>query len=264
MGRRDTHWIAESETGRHLEWESETTIFEPDHRIAWRSFRGAVDTDGEVVLEELALRKTLVHMVVGYDVRGHRELGLHIFGRQPVRQLEEDLRRLKRIAERGPGRRSEDDVSWSGREPGPSVDYASAREGRRELEQRGDSFGAPDRLSYGERVYNRGRALRDEAGPIGTRRSEGVPRYPEEHERNESFRREYEIDRGFASRSADRGYLERGDEPRRRYAMTPRERERDRAEQRELERRRWRETFNLRGVDRLLDDNEPGRWRRRD
>ena len=65
-GRRYTRWRADTPFGMDVEWETETTVFEPDHRIAWRSVRGDVDTDGEVVFTEIDPRTTRLRLVLGY------------------------------------------------------------------------------------------------------------------------------------------------------------------------------------------------------
>src|SRR5215210_4314693 len=65
-GRRYTRWAAEAPLGTEVEWEAETTRFEPDHRIAWRSVRGDVDTEGEVFFEETERGTTLLRVVLGY------------------------------------------------------------------------------------------------------------------------------------------------------------------------------------------------------
>ncbi|HEX8072985.1 MAG TPA: SRPBCC family protein [Pyrinomonadaceae bacterium] len=110
-GRRYTRWRADTPLGMDIEWEAETTIFEPDRRIAWRSVRGDVETDGEVVFSELAPRRTRLRIVLGYAPPAGRlgDAFARLLGRDPAEELREDLQRFKRLAERadgGRGRRS--------------------------------------------------------------------------------------------------------------------------------------------------------------
>src|SRR2546421_1119137 len=110
-GRRYTRWRADTPFGMDVEWETETTVFEPDHRIAWRSVRGDVDTDGEVVFTEIDPRTTRLRLVLGYAPPAGRvgDAFARLFGRNPAAELTEDLHRFKRIAERtsADGRRRE-------------------------------------------------------------------------------------------------------------------------------------------------------------
>lgn len=100
-GRRYTKWAAEAPLGTEVEWEAETTVFEPDHRIAWRSVRGDVDTEGEVVFEETRRGTTLMRVVLGYALPAGRlgEMVARLFGKDPERQLEDDLVRFAAVAE---------------------------------------------------------------------------------------------------------------------------------------------------------------------
>lgn len=101
-GRRFMRWRADAPLGMDIEWETEITIFEPDRRIAWRSVRGDVDTDGEVVFTELDPHTTRMRLVLGYAPPAGRlgDAFARLFGRNPEAELDEDLQRFKRIAER--------------------------------------------------------------------------------------------------------------------------------------------------------------------
>lgn len=100
-GPHHTHWVCETALG-DVEWEAETTHFEPDRRIVWRSVRGDVDADGEAVFSETPAGTTLVRMVVGYDTPSGRTgpAVARFFGWHPARQLEEDLEQFSRVAAR--------------------------------------------------------------------------------------------------------------------------------------------------------------------
>ena len=73
-GRRYTRWTAEAPLGSSVEWEAETIAFEPDQRIAWRSVRGDVWTEGEVDFYETARGTTLVRVILGYDPPAVRDV----------------------------------------------------------------------------------------------------------------------------------------------------------------------------------------------
>src|SRR5215210_4654672 len=100
-GRRYTRWTAEAPLGSSVEWEAETIAFEPDQRIAWRSVRGDVLTEGEVVFQATARGTTLVRVRLGYDPPAGRlgALVARLFGTNPEEQLEEDLERFAEVAE---------------------------------------------------------------------------------------------------------------------------------------------------------------------
>jgi len=52
-GENLTKWAADAPLGINVEWEAEITAFEPNRKIAWRTVRGDVDTDGEVTFESI-------------------------------------------------------------------------------------------------------------------------------------------------------------------------------------------------------------------
>jgi uncharacterized membrane protein len=124
-GRRYTRWTADAPFGSSVEWEAETTSFEPDHRIAWRTVRGDVYTQGEVIFEETRRGTTRLRIVLGYDPPAGRlgALVAHLFGKDPEQQLEEDLERFAEAVE-GRHRRARRG-SYNGREAraGAREDY---------------------------------------------------------------------------------------------------------------------------------------------
>ena len=114
-GRRYTRWTADAPFGSSVEWEAETTSFEPDHRIAWRTVRGDVYTEGEVIFEETRRGTTRMRVVLGYDPPAGRlgTLVASLFGKNPEQQLEEDLERFADVVE---GRRGTRRDSYDGRD----------------------------------------------------------------------------------------------------------------------------------------------------
>jgi len=101
-GKRTTRWRAGTALGIDVTWNAETTVYEPDHRIVWRSVDGDVKTDAEAIFEETPRDTTLLRVVLGYATPSGRSgaEAARFFGKLPGQQLEEDLERFRRIAER--------------------------------------------------------------------------------------------------------------------------------------------------------------------
>ena len=101
-GRRTFRWVAETALDLEVEWEAEVVVFAPDRRIVWRSVGGDIHADCEAVFSMTPEGTTLLRVVRGYDTPGGRtgRAVARFFGRHPEEQLEEDLARLKRLAER--------------------------------------------------------------------------------------------------------------------------------------------------------------------
>ena len=245
-GRRYMRWAADAPLGTTVEWESEITVFQPDQRIAWRSVRGDIETDGEVIFQETGRRATLLRIVLGYSPPGGRlgDAVARLFGTNPEQKLEEDLERFKRIAEGrdGDGRRShryaerdeERDYVARGRYEKREYDER-ARYGRREPfigagdydEERAgrgsahDERGSPrlggsyagmreQRDEEGERGGRDERRARDASSAARRSQSEGIRRYNEEREREARRLREDEEKRRYddARRASSRSYRE--------------------------------------------------------
>jgi hypothetical protein len=242
----------------YAEWEAELTVYEPDHRLVWRSVRGDIHADGEAIISETPEGTALLHVVLGFGTPLGRSgaQAARFFGVQPGRQLEEDLERFRRLAERG-GRGRE-----GYRGEGRRASFAPVMS-RREEPRRG---GQQDRRPTRAREEGRGR---DDALPP-PRRDETATRrrdYDDDVRRrdyDEVRRRDYDDAprrvEGRVSRGPEREGGEREYEPR--YALTPRERERERDAYERKYDPRVSETFGRRGVDRLLDESPDGRRRR--
>lgn len=109
-GRRTFRWTAETALDIDVEWEAEVVVFAPDRRIVWRSIGGDIHADCEAVFSETPDGMTLLRLVRGYDTPGGRtgRAVARFFGRHPEAQLEEDLVRLRRLAERRRTERRDD------------------------------------------------------------------------------------------------------------------------------------------------------------
>ncbi|HEX6289642.1 MAG TPA: SRPBCC family protein [Herpetosiphonaceae bacterium] len=96
-GERLSHWVASGPLGMSVEWDAETTMLEPNKRIAWNSRdNGDITTSGQVTFTELGNDQTEIHVVLKYDppagVVGDAVAKLFS---NPQSQLEEDLERFK-------------------------------------------------------------------------------------------------------------------------------------------------------------------------
>src|SRR3982751_2174135 len=100
-GENYTRWTADAPLGINVEWEAETTAFEPNRRIAWRTVRGDVEMEGEVTFEKSGRNKTSMHVALGYKPpAGHLgTLIAKLFGNDPEKEIDEELRHFKKLAE---------------------------------------------------------------------------------------------------------------------------------------------------------------------
>jgi uncharacterized membrane protein len=101
VDERHTKWTANAPL-MSVEWEAETTAFEPDRRIAWRTVRGDVEMDGDVTFEETKSGATRMHISLGYEPPAGRlgSLVAHLLGSDPEQQIDEELKRFAQMAEK--------------------------------------------------------------------------------------------------------------------------------------------------------------------
>jgi uncharacterized membrane protein len=105
LGEDRWHWVTNGPAGRVVEWDAEVTEDQPGRLIAWRSLPGSeVETSGVVRFEAApGGRGTVVHVTMDYTPPAGL-LGAvvaKVFGEDPERQVEEDLRHFKQIMEAG-------------------------------------------------------------------------------------------------------------------------------------------------------------------
>lgn len=226
IGRRFTRWTADAPFGMDVEWEAETTRFDPNRRIAWRTVRGDVHMEGEVTFQETQRGTTLMRVRVGYEPPAGRlgSLFARLFGNNPDEQMDEELHNFARLAESLAGRRfarHEDRYRGARHYPARSMEgreRSSSSSGRREEiikmderafrnEMRG-GFGRQDdyeRHDYREEPPHWERLAREsfEEALRHARRSqiEGMRRYNAERDELERRRRDsYYSERGRRSR----------------------------------------------------------------
>ena len=104
-GENRSHWTAKAPAGMTVEWDAEITDDRPNELIAWRSLEGAdVENSGSVRFERApGGRGTAVKVEMLYSPpAGVVGAGVaKLFGEEPNQQVQEDLRRLKRVLETG-------------------------------------------------------------------------------------------------------------------------------------------------------------------
>jgi uncharacterized membrane protein len=102
-GEGRSHWKVEGPLGTTVAWDAETTRREPPHRLSWKTVgASAVQHAGSVELEP-ADGGTRVRVRMAYNpvagAAGHAVASL--LGSNPKKQLDDDLLRLKTLAETG-------------------------------------------------------------------------------------------------------------------------------------------------------------------
>jgi uncharacterized membrane protein len=104
LGGRISHWAARGPAGMSIEWDAEMTEDTPQ-RISWRSLdRADVPNSGTVDFKPApGDRGTELRVRLQYDPPGGKAAKwfAKLFGEEPAQQLEEDLRRVKRLIETG-------------------------------------------------------------------------------------------------------------------------------------------------------------------
>lgn len=98
------HWDADGPLGIGVSWDAVVTRLQPNRRISWKSLPGSeIANAGSAWFEETRQGTTRVHILMSYSppagAVGHALATL--LGANPVRQMDEDLVRLKSLIERG-------------------------------------------------------------------------------------------------------------------------------------------------------------------
>jgi uncharacterized membrane protein len=100
-----SHWVAKGPARSEAEWDAEIINEIPNELIGWRSVDGSqVDNAGSVhFTRTIADRGTEVKVILRYDPPGGilGAIVAKLFGEDPARQVQEDLRTLKEILETG-------------------------------------------------------------------------------------------------------------------------------------------------------------------
>ncbi len=97
-------WVAKGPAGTVVKWEAEIINDIENEMIAWQTLEGSgVDNAGSIHFEPVGDDSTRVHVVLRYDPPAD-SLGIWVaktLGRDPQREIEEDLARFKAIMEVG-------------------------------------------------------------------------------------------------------------------------------------------------------------------
>jgi uncharacterized membrane protein len=100
-----SHWVAKGPAGTSVEWDAEVTADQEGELLAWSSVPGAnVENAGTVRFEPApGGRGTIIRVDMHYKPPGGKAgaLAAKLFGEEPTRQLDEDLRRFKWLIETG-------------------------------------------------------------------------------------------------------------------------------------------------------------------
>ena len=104
-GEKRSHWMAQGPGGKRVEWDAEIVEDRPNQLIAWRSLEDAdVPNRGSVRFEPApGGRGTVVKVELQYNPPGGviAATVAKLFGQAPEQQVQEDLRRFKRLIEIG-------------------------------------------------------------------------------------------------------------------------------------------------------------------
>lgn len=98
------HWEADGPLGITVSWDAVVTRLEPNRRISWKSVQGSeIKQVGTVWFDRVGPNRTRIQVLMGYNppagAVGH---GVSVLlGANPLRQMDDDLVRLKSIIERG-------------------------------------------------------------------------------------------------------------------------------------------------------------------
>ena len=101
-----SHWVAKGPAGSRVEWDAEIINEIPNELIGWRSVEGSQVRNAGSVHFTNRKRGTEVKVVLRYDPRAGR-IGAAVaklFGRDPAREVREDLRQLQQLVEIGASR----------------------------------------------------------------------------------------------------------------------------------------------------------------
>lgn len=102
---RRSHWVATAPAGLDIEWDAEITDERRDRKIAWRSLEGAeIENKGVVLFEPVQdgdATELRVYLEYAPPAGKAGKAFAKLFGKDPARMIEEDLRRFKTLIEAG-------------------------------------------------------------------------------------------------------------------------------------------------------------------
>jgi uncharacterized membrane protein len=102
---RRSHWVAAAPAGLDIEWDAEITDERQDRKIAWRSLENAeIENKGVVLFEPVQdgnATELRVYLEYAPPAGKAGKAFAKLFGKDPARMVEEDLRRFKTLIEAG-------------------------------------------------------------------------------------------------------------------------------------------------------------------
>ena len=102
VGER-THWVVDGPAGTKVSWDAETTGLVPSEFVSWKNVEGATVRQAGSIRFQPSAEGTRVQVQMSYlppaGAVGHAVAAL--FGRDPRRQMHDDLARLKTMIETG-------------------------------------------------------------------------------------------------------------------------------------------------------------------
>lgn len=103
LGHGRSRWIVKGPGGTEFAWTAAVTEHDRPHRLAWRSEPGAeVEQAGTITLEpQRGGTRVTVHISYRPPAGAVGKTIARLMGRDPARELEEDLERMKMLIERG-------------------------------------------------------------------------------------------------------------------------------------------------------------------
>ena len=95
-----SHWVVKGPLDREIEWVAETTLLEPNQRIAWKAAGDTVKTSGQATFTALPNDATQITLTVHYVPTGGiaGKLTARVFGNVEER-IVADLGNFKKFCE---------------------------------------------------------------------------------------------------------------------------------------------------------------------
>jgi uncharacterized membrane protein len=105
IDERRSHWVAMAPAGLDIEWDAEITDERQDRKIAWRSLENAeIENKGVVLFEPVQdgnATELRVYLEYAPPAGKAGKAFAKLFGKDPAKMVEEDLRRFKTLIEAG-------------------------------------------------------------------------------------------------------------------------------------------------------------------
>ena len=105
IDEKRSHWVVKAPAGAEVEWDAEITEDRENRRIAWRSIEGSeIRNEGVVLFEPLTGDRTTelrIRMQYGMPAGRTGKAFAKLFGKDPDKMLDEDLRAFKSLMETG-------------------------------------------------------------------------------------------------------------------------------------------------------------------